>query len=38
MDYDGSILKVTVPRVFLPEVGRVMWLTVPRNRCFVFPA
>ncbi|CUH86340.1 Fe(3+) ions import ATP-binding protein FbpC 2 [Phaeobacter sp. CECT 5382] len=38
MDYDDSILKVTVPRVFLPEVGRVMWLTVPRNRCFVFPA
>ncbi len=38
MDYDGSVLKVTVPRVFLPEVGRVMWLTVPRNRCFVFPA
>lgn len=38
MDYDGSILKVTVPRVFLPEVGRVMWLTVPRNRCFVFPS
>ncbi|MFC4215629.1 ABC transporter ATP-binding protein [Pseudophaeobacter arcticus] len=38
MDYDGSVLKVTVPRVFLPEVGRVMWLTVPRNRCFIFPA
>ncbi|OIQ34573.1 MAG: Fe3+/spermidine/putrescine ABC transporter ATP-binding protein [Roseobacter sp. MedPE-SWchi] len=38
MDYDASVLKVTVPRVFLPEVGRVMWLTVPRNRCFVFPA
>jgi iron(III) transport system ATP-binding protein len=37
MDFDGSLLKVTVPNVFLPEVGRVLWLTVPRNRCFVFP-
>ena len=38
MDYDGSVLKATVPNVFLPEEGRVMWLTVRRNRCFVFPA
>jgi iron(III) transport system ATP-binding protein len=38
MDFDGSILKATVPNVFLPEKGRVMWLTVRRNRCFVFPA
>jgi len=38
MDHDGSLLKVTVPRVFLPEVGRAMWLTLPRNRCYVFPA
>ncbi|MDE4189533.1 ABC transporter ATP-binding protein [Phaeobacter gallaeciensis] len=37
MDFDGSLLKVTVPNVFLPELGRVLWLTVPRNRCFVFP-
>ena len=37
MDHDGSILKATVPNVFLPEAGRVMWLTVRRNRCFVFP-
>ena len=37
MDHDGSILKATVPNVFLPEAGRVMWLTVKRNRCFVFP-
>ena len=38
LDHDGSALKATVPNVFLPEAGRVMWLTVRRNRCFVFPA
>ncbi|MBT8155819.1 ABC transporter ATP-binding protein [Epibacterium ulvae] len=37
MDFDGSILKATVPNVFLPETGRAMWLTVPRRRCFIFP-
>jgi iron(III) transport system ATP-binding protein len=38
MDHDGSILKATVPNVFLPAVGKVMWLTIRRDRCFVFPA
>ena len=38
MDHDHSVLKATVPNVFLPEKGRVMWLTVRRDRCFVFPA
>ncbi|AUQ74909.1 ABC transporter ATP-binding protein [Phaeobacter piscinae] len=37
MDFDDSVLKATVPNVFLPDAGRVMWLTVRRNRCFVFP-
>ena len=37
MEHDGSILKATVPNVFVPNPGRVMWLTVRRNRCFVFP-
>ncbi|MCA0870223.1 ABC transporter ATP-binding protein [Seohaeicola saemankumensis] len=37
MDHDGSVLKATVPNVFLPATGRVMWLTVRRDRCFVFP-
>ncbi|MEW9922122.1 ABC transporter ATP-binding protein [Marimonas sp. MJW-29] len=37
MDHDGSRLKATVPNVFLPQPGAVMWLTIPRNRCFVFP-
>ena len=36
MDHDGSILKGTVPNVFLPQPGAVMWLTIPRDRCFVF--
>ncbi|MEM8633101.1 MAG: ABC transporter ATP-binding protein [Pseudomonadota bacterium] len=37
MDYDGSILKATVPSVFLPQPGRPLWLTIRRDRCFVFP-
>ncbi|SFL91394.1 ABC transporter ATP-binding protein [Shimia aestuarii] len=38
MDYDGSELKVTVPNVFLPGEGTPLWLTIRRDRCFVFPA
>ncbi len=37
MAYDGSRLQVTVPGVFLPESGRVLWLSMRRDRCFVFP-
>ena len=37
MDYDGSILKATVPNVFLPSIGKELWLTIRRDRCFVFP-
>ena len=37
MDHDGSTLRATVPNVFLPQPGAVMWLTIPRDRCFVFP-
>ncbi len=37
MDFDGSILKVTVPNVFLPSPGKALWLTIRRDRCFVFP-
>lgn len=37
MDFDGSILRATVPNVFLPATGRALWLTLPRNRCYVFP-
>ncbi|WP_106607936.1 ABC transporter ATP-binding protein [Shimia abyssi] len=38
MYYDGSELKVTVPNVFLPKEGTTLWLTMRRDRCFVFPA
>lgn len=37
MDYDGSILKASVPAVFLPKPGTPMWLMIRRDRCFVFP-
>ena len=38
MDHDGSILKATVPSVFLPKPGTPLWLMIRRGRCFVFPA
>ncbi len=38
MDHDGSTLKATVPNVFLPKPGKALWLTIRRDRCFVFPA
>lgn len=38
MDHDGSILKASVPGVFLPRPGTVLWLMIRRDRCFVFPA
>ena len=37
MDFDGSVLKVSVPNVFLPKAGTPMWLMIRRDRCFVFP-
>lgn len=37
MDHDGSVLKATVPNVFLPEPGMPLWLMIRRDRCFVFP-
>ncbi|MDG1431522.1 MAG: ABC transporter ATP-binding protein [Paracoccaceae bacterium] len=38
MDFDGSTFKATVPNVFMPKVGQPLWLTIRRDRCFVFPA
>jgi iron(III) transport system ATP-binding protein len=38
MDFDGRMLRATVPNVFLPKTGTPLWLTVRRDRCFVFPA
>ena len=37
IDSDGLYLKASVPAVFLPKVGTVLWLTMRRDRCFVFP-
>ncbi|WP_136635000.1 ABC transporter ATP-binding protein [Pseudooceanicola onchidii] len=37
MDHDGSTIKATVPNVFLPSPGKPLWLTIRRDRCFVFP-
>lgn len=37
MEFDGSILKASVPSVFLPKVGMPLWLMIRRDRCFVFP-
>ncbi len=36
MDGGDCVLKVSVPSVFLPKAGTVMWLTLPRSKCFVF--
>jgi iron(III) transport system ATP-binding protein len=38
MDHDGSILKASVPSVFLPKPGTPLWLMIRRGRCFVFPS
>jgi iron(III) transport system ATP-binding protein len=38
MDFDGSTLTASVPGVFLPRPGTVLWLMIRRDRCFVFPA
>lgn len=38
MDADGSRLQATVPAVFLPKPGTPLWLSMRRDRCFVFPA
>ncbi len=37
MDHDGSVLKATVPSVFLPAPGTALWLMIRRGKCFVFP-
>jgi iron(III) transport system ATP-binding protein len=36
MDYEDVCLKVIVPGVFLPKSGTPLWLSVRRDRCFVF--
>ena len=36
-DRGGETLTATVPAVFLPKPGTPMWLSIRRDRCFVFP-
>lgn len=38
MDHDGSRLEALVPGVFLPKPGTPLWLSMRRDRCFVFAA
>ncbi len=38
MEFDGLVLTASVPGVFLPKPGTVLWLMIRRDRCFVFPA
>ena len=38
MDHDGSVLSAVVPAVFLPRPGMPLWLSIRRDRCFVFRA
>jgi iron(III) transport system ATP-binding protein len=37
MDFDGKSLTASVPGVFLPKPGTVLWLMIRRDRCFVYP-
>jgi iron(III) transport system ATP-binding protein len=36
MEFDDLRLTASVPGVFLPEPGTVLWLMIRRDRCFVF--
>ena len=36
MDHDGSTLTASIPAVFMPTVGTPMWLSMRRDRCYVF--
>ncbi len=37
MECDKSLLKASVPSVFLPKPGSRMWLSLKRSKCFLFP-
>jgi iron(III) transport system ATP-binding protein len=37
MDHDGSALRASVPYAWLPEQGARVWMSLRRDRCFVFP-
>ncbi len=37
MDHDASLIRVAVPYAWLPAAGTPVWLSLRRERCFVFP-
>lgn len=37
VERDGSLLRATVPGTFLPPEGAPIWISLRRDRCFVFP-
>ncbi|MEM7498684.1 MAG: ABC transporter ATP-binding protein [Pseudomonadota bacterium] len=37
MEHDGHTLRATVPHAWLPEPGAPVWLSLRRDRCFLFP-
>jgi len=37
LEFDGSLIRATVPGVFLPKAETPMWVMIRRDRCFVFP-
>ncbi len=37
MEHDGSVLSASIPGVFLPKPETPLWLSLRRDRCFVFP-
>jgi len=37
MDHDDSVLTATLPYAWLPDPGTPIWLSLRRDRCFVFP-
>ena len=37
MEHDNSVLTATVPGAFLPPPHAPVWLSLRRDRCFVFP-
>ena len=38
MEHDGSVLRATLPGAFLPKPGTPLWLSLRRDRVFVFPS
>ncbi|MEO1397493.1 MAG: TOBE domain-containing protein, partial [Pseudomonadota bacterium] len=35
---EDDLFRAAMPGVFMPEPGTQFWITLPRARCFVFPA